>query len=292
MAQHILITGSTGNVGREVVRALTRTERVTRAACRNPERASLPEEFYRDGHSENGVCALDFEDPKTWDEALEGCSSVVLLRPPAISKVEHTLNAFCTRACELGVTHIIFISVMGADNMPFIPHARIEAHLKTLPCQSTMLRPGFFAQNFQDAYREELRSDRRVSLPAASARVAFLDVQDMGEVCAKILVDPGPHQGKAYTLTGPESVTFQEAVQMLSEVIQEDVSYRPINPVSYLLRLQRQGMSLAQAMVQTVLHTDLRRGSAATVDPTLERLIGRKGTPLIDYFSRCRETWL
>ena len=54
----------------------------------------------------------------------------------------------------------------------------------------TLLRPGFFAQNLQDAYRRDIREEPRLHVPAGRGRVAFVDLRDPGEVAAMALIDP------------------------------------------------------------------------------------------------------
>lgn len=182
-------------------------------------------------------------------------------------------------------------SVAGADSNRIVPHHRVEAHLQTSGVDHTILRPTFFAQNLGDAYRADIRDDDRLHVPAGDGRVAFVDVRDVGELAVRILADPAPHRGAGYLLTGPEAISFDRAASELSDALDRSIRYEPATAIGYLRHLHARGMPLPQVAVQTILHLGLRRGDAETVDPTLERLLGRPPRTLADYLADHTDLW-
>ncbi|HJK98433.1 MAG TPA: NmrA family NAD(P)-binding protein [Polyangiaceae bacterium LLY-WYZ-14_1] len=270
----ILVTGATGQVGRWVVAALDeRGAEVRQAVTPRPGRTLTADQ-----------APFDFHDAATWPGAVQSCKAVFLLRPPAIAQVKETLNAFVDRARTEGAQHVVFLSVAGAASNPLVPHHAVEQHLRRSQTGTfTLLRPGFFAQNLETAYLEDLREDDRLYVPAGRGRVAFVDLRDVGEVAAQALLDPNRHQGQAYTLTGPARFRFAEAATLLSEALGRRIDYQPASVIGYMAHLRRRGLPLPQVLVQTVLHLGLRFGQAATVDPTLGRLLGRRPRDLADY---------
>lgn len=284
MGNPALVVGALGNVGRAVVASLQDAGVPVRAADRDPTRVHdlLP-----------GVdaVALDLTDPTTFGPALDGAGGVFLLRPPAIARVGPTLNAFLDAATQHRVDHVVFSSVAGADTNRVVPHHRVEVHLQVSGLPWTILRPGFFAQNLGGAYRSDIRDHDRVVVPAGDARVAFIDVRDLGDVAAQVFADPAPHVGRAHHLTGPEAVTFHEVATVLTEALGRPVSYEPVTITGYLAHLGRQGLPDPQRIVQTILHVGLRRGDADEVDPTLERLLGRPPRDLSTYVTDHADLW-
>ncbi len=283
--RQVVVTGSVGNVGREVVRALAACGLGVRAADRHPRRVRavfgpIAEPIH-----------LDFHDPTTFPAAVQGCDGLFLLRPPAITNVKATLNRLIDIACDRGVRHIVFLSVAGAAKNVLVPHHAVEAHLMNASCGWTILRPGFFAQNLGDAYRTDILLDRRIFVPAGSGRAAFVDVRDVAEVAARVFLAPSRHDHEAYTLTGPEAVSFADAARFLSEVIGATIRYEPATLLGYIRHLRARGLPLGQVLVQTVLHFGLRFGQAARVDPTLERLLERPSHSLRDYVRAHATTW-
>ena len=280
----ILVTGSSGNVGREVVRALRSKNVGVRAADRDPARSR---KLF--GNDVEAV-RFDFRDPSTFDVA-RGASALFLLRPPAIADVAKTLIPFVDRARELGVRHIVFLSVAGAEKNRFVPHHAVEQHLAKMRGW-TILRPGFFAQNFGDAYLRDIVEDGRIYVPAGRGKVAFVDVRDVAELAATIFEAPTAHDGRGYTVTGGEAIDFGSAAVSLSTVLGRTIRYEAASILGYLQHLHQRGMPWAQVGVQTILHTGLRFGQAARVDPTLERLLGRKPGTVREYFEDHRDIWM
>ncbi|MCB2176377.1 MAG: NmrA family NAD(P)-binding protein [Actinomycetales bacterium] len=279
----VLVIGASGNVGSAAVASLLAAGLPVRAAGTDPGRlaARLP-----------GVdtVRLDLHDPTTFGAAVRGAEGLFLVRPPAITRVGPTLGALIDAAREAGVGHVVFSSVTGADTNPAVPHHRVETRVRA--CASwTILRPGFFAQNLADAYRDDIVGDDRLYLPAGAGRAAFIDTRDLGDVAATVFADPAAHRGAGYTLTGPEALDFTEVAEILTAELGRTVTYRPAGVLGYAAHLRRHGMPLAQVVVQTVLHTGLRRGQAADVDPTLARLLGRPGRTVRDYVHDHRHLW-
>lgn len=281
----VLVTGATGNTGREVVAALRVGGAAVRAGVRDPSRV-------RAFGPDVDLARLDFEDPATFDAALDGCRGVFLLRPPAIARVKDTLNAFVDRVYASEASPVVFLSVAGAENSRFVPHAAVEAHLAERGGGYTLLRPGFFAQNLQDAYLEDIRDDDRLYVPAGRGRVTFVDLRDVAEIAARALLEPDAHDARAYTLTGPRADTFDDVAAALTQSLGRPIHYEPASGFGYLAHLTRKrGLSAGQALVQTVLHVGLRFGQAETVDPALERLLGRPPRTIDDYVRDHAEIW-
>ena len=274
----ILVTGATGNAGREVVRALRARGASVRAAGRSAEGPD--------------AVALDFADRSTWGAALGGADALFLMRPPAIADVEATLIPFARAAREAEVGQIVFLSVAGAERSRWVPHRKVEDHLIAEGAGHTILRPGFFAQNLQDSYRLDIREDHRLYVPAGRGRVAFLDLRDLGEVAAEALTDPAAHRGAAYHLTGPEAVTFAEVAGTLSEALGRPIRYEPASVPGYARHLRARGLPWPAVGIQTYLHVGLRFGQAEAVDPTLADLLGHPPRNLCAYVAEHRAVWL
>ncbi|HEY3437654.1 MAG TPA: NmrA family NAD(P)-binding protein [Actinotalea sp.] len=280
----VLVTGASGNIGSAAIGALTAAGIPVRAAGTDP--AALARRF-------PGVPAvrLDLRDPSTFAAAVDGAGGLLLVRPPAIATVGPTLNALLDEAQASGVAHVVFSSVTGADTNPVVPHHRVETHLRSSGLSWTILRPGFFAQNLADAYRRDIVSDRRIVLPAGDGRVAFIDTRDIGDVAAVVFADPAGHRGAGYVLTGGRALRFADVAAILSRELGATVTYAPTSALAYLRHEQRAGLPFVQALVQTVLHTGLRRGQAETVDPTLQHLLGRPPRTLEAYVHEHRDLW-
>ena len=280
----IVVSGALGNVGAAVVQALAERGAHTRAADIRPQ--ALTARFGGD----LDVARLDFGDAATFGPVLKDAGSVFLIRPPAISRVGPTLNRFIDAAVEAGVEHVVFSSVAGAESNRIVPHHRVEKHLLASGLEWTMLRPGFFSQNIGSAYRQDIVEDDRIFIPAGEGKVAFIDARDIGEVAALSLTEQG-HRGQAYHLTGPEAMTIDEVAAVMSDVLGRTIRYEPASALGYFRHLRGQGLVVAQAVVQTILHVGLRKGDAEPVTDTVERLLGRPARTVREYVTDHAQTW-
>jgi uncharacterized protein YbjT (DUF2867 family) len=185
------------------------------------------------------------------------------------------------------------MSVQGAEESRVLPHRTIEEALISGPKDWTILRPGFFAQNLGGPYRDDIREDSRIFLPAGRARVAFLDIRDLGDVTARIFAEPNRHNGQAYALTGQESPSFDDVAQILTEELDRFVHYEAASLPSYLRHLRRRrGLGWGQALLYARLHLGLRWGEGDHPTHDLPRLLGRAPRTMRDYVRDHIELWV
>ena len=283
MTEKIFVTGATGNVGREIIAILPRRGATFRVGDRSPETMQPIENAE--------AVPFDFLDRRTYRSAVTGCRTVFLLRPPAIANTRATMNVFIDVARTVGISQIVFLSVAGAASNPLVPHHAVEQHLRDGPPSWTILRPSFFAQNLESAYRADICNDDRLYVPAGRGRVAFIDTRDLAAVAVDALLDPSIHATQAYTLTEPATLSFAEVAALLTGELGRAIRYDPASVVGYIRHLLHNELPIAQALVQAVLHVGLRFGQAATIDPTLARLLGRAPRRMTDYIHDRRNIW-
>jgi uncharacterized protein YbjT (DUF2867 family) len=280
----IVVTGALGNVGGAATDALLRRGAAVRIADVDVD--AMADRYGT--HLE--MARLDFWDLGTFPNVLEGATGVFLVRPPAIWRVGPTLNRFIDVAARMGTEHIVFSSVAGADGNRTVPHHRVEQHLTASGLAWTLLRPGFFSQNIGTAYRDDIVTADRIFVPAADAKVAFVDTEDIGEIAARALSDADLRM-RSFHLTGPEAITFADVAAMLSDVVGRRISYEPATALGYFRHLLSRDLAPPQAIVQTVLHVDLRRGGAAATTHTVEDLLGRPPRTVRQYLETNAARW-
>lgn len=87
----------------------------------------------------------------------------------------------------------------------------------------TLLRPNLFMQGLL-GLAGSIKAEGRFSLAAGDARVSVVDERDNAAAAAAALTEPG-HEGRTYTLTGPEALTHAEIAAALSEATGRGVEF-------------------------------------------------------------------
>ncbi len=221
----ILVTGATGRIGRELVRELG----AMRARFRALVRSSGKAETIR--HAGGEAVVGDYGDPAVRRAAVEGVDTLFLLTPASPDKVAAE-SALAEAAVSSGVSRIVKISADGADaDAPPIfarLHRDVERRIEDLGAAWTFLRPGFFMQNYL-TFADGIRSHGAIFAAAGSGRHADIDVRDIAAAAARVLTGEG-HDGRAYTLTGPEAQSLGEAARKISTITGRDVRFVDVAP--------------------------------------------------------------
>jgi uncharacterized protein YbjT (DUF2867 family) len=287
MTARILVTGATGNVGREVVKCLVgRDHHVIAAVMDDEDAARLDPEI----GSQVETRRFLFGEDATYTPAFTGVEKLFLMRPPQIADVKHYLFPVIDRARSLGVEQIVFLSLLGAERNPVVPHHKVEAYLRAREAPFTFLRPSFYMQNLNTTHRAEIRDDDEICVPVGNAKTSFIDVRDIGAVAAKTLTEPG-HVGKAYALTGGEALDYYEVAELFTEVLGRTITYTDPSILAFIRRRRALGTPWKFVMVMVGLYTATRLGTADRVTGTVARFLGRPPLSLRQYIEDYAEVW-
>lgn len=277
----ILVTGATGTVGSEVCRRLEDAEVTVFAAVRSPKRIAGT------GDSASGIHGassrrFDFTDPSSWEEALGGVSQVFLVRPPHLSNVQRDLVPFLEFLASREIRQVLFLSVQGAGNNTIVPHHKIEVAIDSLDIPRTFLRPSFFMQNLTTTHLSEIKDEGRIFVPAGNGTTNFIDVRDIAEAAAVVLLGDG-HEGKAYTLTGRGNYTYYEVADRLTCLLETEIVYEPAHLIPFIRYQLKCGRSIGHALVMYALYSVTRLGRAGGATEDFESLVGRPARSLDEF---------
>ncbi|MEY7852152.1 NmrA/HSCARG family protein [Natrarchaeobius sp. A-rgal3] len=121
-------------------------------------------------------------------------------------EVEQGTNVADLAAAE-GVEHVVFSSVGGAERDTGISHFdskyEIEERFAELEVPTTVVRPVFFAQNFE-GFRESIEDGTLGMGLEWGVSLQVLDIEDLGAFVAAAFADPDRYVGEAYELASDE----------------------------------------------------------------------------------------
>jgi uncharacterized protein YbjT (DUF2867 family) len=266
----ILVTGAGGGVGGALAEELIRTGQKARLGFHTAARTERAKAAGRE------AVALDFGIPETLAPAMAGVDTVFLLGATGLDQVAGETNVVAA-AKAAGVARIVKLSVWRAleELTPFArAHRTIECAVEGSGLDWTFLRPNFYMQNFSRQFAGTVRDHGWFAQPATTAAISFIDVRDVAEVAAKVLVEPG-HEGRAYDLTGPAALSYVDAAAVLSDVLGKDVSFRPLTDEQALAGMLERGIPRFYADYLLEVSIVYRHGGAERVSTDVADLIGR-----------------
>ncbi|MFJ3924838.1 NAD(P)H-binding protein [Streptomyces sp. NPDC090022] len=270
----VLVTGGRGAVARAVAARLAERAIPFRLGSREP---GPPGASGASGAP--GAVHLDLTDPATFPAALEGIRTVFLYAEAA------AIDAFVKEATAAGVEHVVLLSsssVLGADateNALAASHLAVEQALLASPLRTTLLRPGAFASNAL-GWAWAMKSGTPIRLPYPGAYADPVHEADIADAAVAVLSDPAL-AGGAYTLTGPQSLTFAAQLAVLSGVLGRSVPFETITPEQW--KADVEGFVPGSYADALLAHWAAQDGIAMSVTDEVERLTGHP--------ARTFETW-
>jgi uncharacterized protein YbjT (DUF2867 family) len=283
----ILVTGPNGNVGTELVRQLAARDGLHfRVAAHTPERIAA---LYGDTVE---TVRFDFGDRATWPAALADVSALFLLFPlPHPRTARARMVPFVEAAAAAGVKHIVYLTVPGADTTPAVPHHSVEKAILASGMAYTFLRASFFAQNMcRDitTHAVDVAKYDEVYVPAGRGLTSFVDSRDVAEVAVNILANPGPHNGQAYVLTGPEKLDYHDVARLFTTELGRTIRYPEPSILAFWWRVGPR-VTWDTLLFMTIVYSLTRFGKNAPLTDTLAKLLGRPARTMADFVHDYRD---
>jgi uncharacterized protein YbjT (DUF2867 family) len=261
MPDKILVLGATGHVGTPLVSQLVAGGQAVKAASRHATPIAGAE-----------AVRFDYADPSTFDDALAGVSRVFVLAPGGTVDPRPVLTPFLTRAAERRVG-IVLQSVFGVDADDGIPYRQVELALERSSAPFVVLRPNWFADNFHTAWLEGIRHGV-IAVPAGDGASSFIDVRDVASSAASALTTDR-FDGKAFNLTGPAALGYNDAAAILSRVSGRTIRYTPVDDEAFVGMLTGAGVPADYARFLASIFAPVREGWTAAVSDAVRTLTGR-----------------
>ena len=260
MTKTILVLGATGNVGRPLVKALLAKGETVRAASRSGKPVEGAE----------GV-AFDYADPTSFGLAFDGVDRAYVMLPAGYVAAKELLLPVVEAAVARGVK-IVFQSVFGVEADDSIPYRQVEIAIEKSGVPYVILRPNWFSDNFHTYWKAGV-DHGVIAVPAADGKSSFIDVRDIAESAAAALTSDR-FDGRAFNLTGPAALGYDEAAAILSKTIGRSISYTPVEDEPFIGMLMGAGVPEDYARLLTSIFYPARQGWAAAVTGDVETLTG------------------
>ena len=209
----ILVTGATGNVGAELVRALSRADEPVRGLVRRPDH-QLPAGVH--------AAAGDLNQPDSLRDALQDVKAVFLLSG------YNDMPALLAQMQDAGTERVVLLSGGGAaatdvNNAVSRYQLQSEEAVQDSGLDWTILRPyGFMSNTLQ--WAPQVRSGEVVRAPFAHVPVASIDPYDIATVAA-VALRSDEHAGETFRLSGPEALLPADRARILGSALGRELRF-------------------------------------------------------------------
>jgi len=249
----ILVLGANGKTGRRVAERLAANGLPVRAVSRSTDPR------------------FDWEDPETWGPVLSGVHSAYITFQPdlAVPGAGEAIRSFTSLAASSGVDRLVLLSGRGE------PEAQAcEKIVQDAGVDWTIVRSSWFSQNWSESFLLGPILGGHVAMPAGEIPEPFTDVDDIADVAVAALTQDG-HNGQIYELTGPQLLTFAEAVAEISIATDREIQYQQISLEQYLEGLASHGVPADYIGLLEYLFTTVLDGRNAHLTNGVQRALGR-----------------
>jgi ergot alkaloid biosynthesis protein len=276
MRDQILITGGTGKTGSRLAQQLTERGAEFRVASRSPQSA--------------GSVRFDWRDATTFALALEDVRAVYLVAPTDTTEPLDAMQPFLENALTAGVERFVLLSasMLEADG-PMM--GQVHGFLKRRAPQWNVLRPTWFMQNFPEGpHTATIREEGIIYSATGQGRVPFIDANDIARCAASMLLDQNWSSGDM-VLTGPQTLSYDDVAQMLSETLGRSVDHRRLSEAQLSARLVHQGLPPDYAQVLAAMDTAIARGAEDRVTGEVQRATGCEPLDFRSFAAVNRKVW-
>ncbi|MBA5805243.1 SDR family oxidoreductase [Rhizobium changzhiense] len=283
----ILVTGATGNVGRQVVEHLVKRGADVRALVRDPSKAEFPAGV--------SVAQGDFLDVDSLRNAMSGVSTLFLLNAVVPDEFTQALIALNV-ARSAGIERIVYLSVIHADVYVNVPHFAgkfgVERMIEQMGFKATILRPAYFIQN-DLMVKDVITGYGAYPMPIGPKGLAMIDVRDIAEIAALELLrreqSAEPLALERINLVGPETLTGTDIAAIWSDVLARPIHYGGDNTEGFEQNL-KQFMPAWMAYDMRLMGERFITDGMLPEAGDLERLTKLLGRPLRSYRTFASET--
>jgi uncharacterized protein YbjT (DUF2867 family) len=287
MANKMLITGATGNIGSFLTKYLKEKKADFIAGVPAPELGKLEKQEVK-------AVELDFNDDKSLDRAMKGINSIFLLLP-MLEQMDQWGKNLIYAAKRNRISFVLRSSVIDSDpdskHFLFKVHGQIDHILRASGIPFCIVHPNSFMQNFVVYEAETINNTGSFSFAHGNARISYNDVRDIAAVDAEILTNPEEHRGREYIVTGPRAVTDGEIASILSSATGREIKYLPMSENQYAESLRKANMSQWQIKVLLSLEHNAMEDKQSMLSGIVRKITGKNPITFEQFALDYAEAW-
>jgi uncharacterized protein YbjT (DUF2867 family) len=266
--QSAVVIGGTGKTGARVAQRLTAVGIRTRIASRT-----------------SGT-RFDWNDQTTWQPAMSGVEAAYVTYAPDLAVPESSthIEELAELAYSEGVRRMVLLSGRGEPAAQ-----KAEQVLADSGLEWAVVRASWFAQNFSEGYLLDPIREGHLELPVGGVGEPFIDVDDLADVAVAALTRTDL-LGRVLEVTGPELLTFAEAVEAISAASGRAVSFETIGLQQFSDGMEEVGVPSDVVELLTYLFAEVLDGRNQSVTGVVEDVLERPARDFTTFAAEAART--
>ena len=266
--QSAVVIGGTGKTGARVAQRLTAVGIRTRIASRT-----------------SGT-RFDWNDQTTWQPAMSGVEAAYVTYAPDLAVPESSthIEELAELAYREGVRRMVLLSGRGEPAAQ-----KAEQVLADTGLEWAVVRASWFAQNFSEGYLLDPIREGHLALPVGEVGEPFIDVDDLADVAVAALTRTDL-LGRVLEVTGPELLTFAEAVEAISAASGRAMSFERIGLQQFSDGMAEVGVPSDVVELLTYLFAEVLDGRNQSVTGVVEEVLERPARDFTTFAAEAART--
>ncbi|MGV3553188.1 SDR family oxidoreductase [Rhizobium sp.] len=293
MAQKLLVTGASGQLGQLVLDAL-----LARGVSASDIIATTRDPSKLATYAAKGidVRAADFDNAELTAKAFAGADRLALISTDALDDKgtrQKQQIAAVNAAKAAGVKHIVYTSLPDAESSKIIfapDHLNTEKAIKESGLTYTLLRNTWYQENMFMSLPNVLKSGHWYTSSGAG-KIAHIARADCAEALAAALAS-GSTESKTYTLTGSTLLSTDEVAALAGEVTGKKIEVIHLSDEQLAGGMKAAGVPDFLIPTLVSFDTATREGHLGARTDDFETLTGNKPKPFRAFFEESKDALL
>ncbi|RXW19930.1 hypothetical protein EST38_g5932 [Candolleomyces aberdarensis] len=260
-----LLTGGTSQVGLALAKRLKDAGSDVIFATRSPSK--VPSGYKH--------VLLDWSDPSTLENPFnttDRIDNVYILPPPGTSNSLEVTKPLIDLAIEKGVKRFVLLSATIVEKGG-LGVGKVHEYLDSKSVDYFVLRPTWFIENLFNGQAYTIREHGELITAVPKGRIPFISVEDIAQAAFEYITQGSSTKDKL--IIGPESLTYNEVAQILTEVIGRPITHKAISAEEQQARLISFGLPLEYAKFLASEELKADSGTEAALVTANNKFVGK-----------------
>ncbi|TDQ23744.1 NmrA family NAD(P)-binding protein [Tenacibaculum caenipelagi] len=288
----IVVFGSTGTVGTEVLRLLSERNCLVRGVIRTPAR-EVPIKLNGNNNNVTYV-SVDLKSKEQIKRACTKADFIFMLTGTSPVQTIFETNIIEV-AQELDIKRIVKLSAPVVPNDIYVEvsdwHRQIEKKLASSGIEHCFLQPHSFMQNWE-RNTFTIKYFGKIYGVMENAERNYVDSRDVAEVAVKYLLLEKDLKGESVVISGPEAISHESMAKRISHVTNRKIVYENITREEFMRKLTKQA-KLPLWLARHIVEIDvLAVKNPEPKNDTIQNILNRKPRIMDAYLQETRYSFM